>query len=71
LETLYTILHKIGRESGGASSEEQLIRYAKSAFQVDERTHQMLMEKARREKPPILLLNVLLLEARDLIAKDM
>ena len=69
METLYTILHKIGREMG--ATEEQLIRYAKAAFQVDERTHQTLMEKARREKPPILLLNVLLLEARDLIAKDM
>uniref|UniRef100_A0A183C2I1 C2 domain-containing protein n=1 Tax=Globodera pallida TaxID=36090 RepID=A0A183C2I1_GLOPA len=68
LETLYTILHKIGKEA--VASEEQLAQYAKSAFQVDERTHLTLLEKARREKPPILLLNVLLLEARDLIAKD-
>ncbi|KAL3076442.1 hypothetical protein niasHT_039931 [Heterodera trifolii] len=68
LETLYTILHKIGKEA--IANEDQLAQYAKSAFQVEERTHQTLMEKARSEKPPILLLNVLLLEARDLIAKD-
>ena len=36
LETLYTIVHKIGREAG--ANEEQLVRYAKAAFQVDERT---------------------------------
>lgn len=44
--------------------------YAQTAFQVDEEHHQKLMNKARKEKPPIVLLNVHLLEARNLIAKD-
>ncbi|KAF7636619.1 hypothetical protein Mgra_00004016 [Meloidogyne graminicola] len=78
LETVYTILHRIGKKSSSASiggvacafGDEQLLQYAKSAFQIDEKTHKTLVEKALSEKPPILLLNVLLLEARDLIAKD-
>uniref|UniRef100_A0A914ENA8 Uncharacterized protein n=1 Tax=Acrobeloides nanus TaxID=290746 RepID=A0A914ENA8_9BILA len=68
VETLYTIVHKIGRSS--PIPETQLIKYAKDAFQIDGQYHQKLLDKAMKEKPPIVLLNVHLLEARDLIAKD-
>ncbi|KAI1705747.1 c2 domain-containing protein [Ditylenchus destructor] len=69
VEALYTIVHKVGRSSLPVP-EHQLIRYAQQAFQIDEVSHTMLMDRAKKEKPPIVLLNVQLLEARDLVAKD-
>uniref|UniRef100_A0A7E4ZTK6 C2 domain-containing protein n=1 Tax=Panagrellus redivivus TaxID=6233 RepID=A0A7E4ZTK6_PANRE len=68
VEALYTIVHKVGKSS--QIPEINLIKYAQAAFQIDDFWHQKLMDKARKEKPPVVLLNVHLLEARDLIAKD-
>jgi len=68
VEALYTIVHKVGKSS--PLPEVQLVKYAQAAFQIDDFWHQKLMDKAKKEKPPIVLLNVLLLEARDLVAKD-
>uniref|UniRef100_A0A0K0D0U6 C2 domain-containing protein n=1 Tax=Angiostrongylus cantonensis TaxID=6313 RepID=A0A0K0D0U6_ANGCA len=65
---LYTITHKVGKEE--CESKENLYKYVRSAFQVDTQLHNTLMEKAKQNKPPVILLNVLLLEAKDLIAKD-
>ncbi|KAI6176733.1 Protein unc-13-like protein D [Aphelenchoides bicaudatus] len=67
-EALFTIINKIG--TTGKIPELQLVKYVRNAFQVDEPNHQRLMTQARKEKPPVVLLNVHLLEARDLIAKD-
>ncbi|KAJ1347149.1 hypothetical protein KIN20_002124 [Parelaphostrongylus tenuis] len=68
VEALYTITHKVGKEE--CESKENLYKYVRSAFQVDTKLHNALMEKAKQNKPPVILLNVLLLEAKDLIAKD-
>ncbi|TMS36236.1 hypothetical protein L596_003449 [Steinernema carpocapsae] len=68
VEALYTIVHKVGKSI--ALPEAQLCKYVQNAFQVDDSLHQRLLDRAKKEKPPIVLLNVLLLEARDLIAKD-
>ncbi|MFH4973959.1 hypothetical protein AB6A40_000668 [Gnathostoma spinigerum] len=68
VEVLYTIKHRVGLPNG--VSNEQLIQYAQRAFGITGREHDRLMNRAKQEKPPIVLLNVLLLEARDLIAKD-
>lgn len=65
---MYTIFHKVGKSL--PLTEAQLIRYAQNAFQIEEKQHIILMDRARKEKPPMVLLNVQLLEARDLIAKD-
>lgn len=68
VEALYTITHKVGKEE--CESRENLYKYVRSAFQGDAQLHNALMEKAKQNKPPVVLLNVLLLEAKDLIAKD-
>ncbi|WKY16095.1 hypothetical protein Q1695_001072 [Nippostrongylus brasiliensis] len=68
VEALYTITHKVGKEE--CESRENLYKYVRSAFQGDTQLHNTLMEKAKQNKPPVVLLNVLLLEAKDLIAKD-
>ncbi|CAF1308521.1 unnamed protein product [Adineta steineri] len=70
-ETLYTIKHKIGsitsKYSGG---ENDLYAYAQEAFGLLSEDHQRLLAKANEEKPPILILNVEIVEAKDLEAKD-
>ncbi|CAD5215790.1 unnamed protein product [Bursaphelenchus okinawaensis] len=68
VEAIYTIVHKVGKTS--TIPEHTLIKYAQNAFQINDNKHDELMDKARRSKPPIVLLNVHLLEAKDLIAKD-
>ncbi|CAF1576139.1 unnamed protein product [Adineta ricciae] len=71
IETLYTIKHKIGtttsKHSGG---ENDLYAYAQEAFGLSNEDHQRLLGKANEEKPPILILNVEIVEAKDLEAKD-
>ncbi|CAI5455212.1 unnamed protein product [Caenorhabditis angaria] len=69
VEALYTITHKLG-QGDAEESQESLYKYVRNAFQGDTQLHNSLMEKAKQSKPPSVLLNVALLEARDLIAKD-
>ncbi|KJH42395.1 C2 domain protein [Dictyocaulus viviparus] len=68
VEALYTITHKVGKEE--CENKENLYKYVRSAFQGDAQLHNTLMEKAKQSKPPVILLNVLLLGAKDLVAKD-
>ncbi|CCD63796.1 BAI1-associated protein 3 [Caenorhabditis elegans] len=69
VEALYTITHKLG-QGDVEESQESLYKYVRNAFQGDAAVHNALMEKAKQNKPPSVLLNILLLEAKDLIAKD-
>ncbi|GMT36142.1 hypothetical protein PFISCL1PPCAC_27439, partial [Pristionchus fissidentatus] len=68
VEALYTISHKVGKED--CESQETLFKYVRSAFKGDQNLHDSLLLKAKNVKPPVVLLNVLLLEGRDLVAKD-
>ncbi|KAH9504114.1 Protein unc-13 D [Bulinus truncatus] len=72
IEVLYTIKHKIGTTSGGHSPYIQdLFQYAKEAFGVSPEDHARLLAKATEEKqPPIVILNVSVIEASGLEAKD-
>uniref|UniRef100_A0A158R5N8 BAI1-associated protein 3 n=1 Tax=Syphacia muris TaxID=451379 RepID=A0A158R5N8_9BILA len=65
-EALYTIVHKLGC----SASHKKLISYVQQAFAMDDSRHKRLLFRATEEKPPLILLNVILLEARNLIAKD-
>ncbi|XP_077526538.1 BAI1-associated protein 3-like isoform X5 [Haemaphysalis longicornis] len=68
VEVLYTVEHKLGC-SGGVSPGE-LHAYAQSAFGMPGDSHRRLLALAREEKPPIPVLNVTVVEAQGLEAKD-
>ncbi|CAF2680653.1 unnamed protein product [Rotaria sp. Silwood2] len=71
IETLYTIKHKIGTTiSKHSEGENDLYSYAQEAFGLSSEDHQRLLAKASEEKPPILILNIEIVEAKDLEAKD-
>lgn len=53
MEALYTIFHKVGKSL--LLPESQLIRYAQNSFQIDEKQHLILMDRARKEKVKIYL----------------
>ncbi|XP_064617037.1 BAI1-associated protein 3-like [Liolophura sinensis] len=71
IEVLYTIKHKIGTTTGGHLPYIQdLYQYAQEAFGVNPEDHARLLAKATEEKPPILIINICVVEARGLEAKD-
>jgi hypothetical protein len=71
IETLYTIKHKIGTTiSRHSEGENDLYAYAQEAFGLTPNEHQRLLARASEEKPPILILNIEIVEAKDLEAKD-
>ncbi|CAF3367333.1 unnamed protein product [Rotaria socialis] len=71
IETLYTIKHKIGSTTSKyIQGENDLYIYAQEAFELSNEDHHRLFDKANEEKPPILILNVEIIEAKDLEAKD-
>ncbi|KAK2162506.1 hypothetical protein LSH36_97g03031 [Paralvinella palmiformis] len=71
IEVLYTIKHKIGTTSGHhLPFMQDLYLYAREAFGVTPEQHARLLARASEEKPPVLILNVTVVEARGLEAKD-
>ncbi|KAK3599282.1 hypothetical protein CHS0354_028639 [Potamilus streckersoni] len=71
IEVLYTIKHKIGTTIGGHLPVIQdLYQYAQEAFHILPEDHAHLLAKATKEKPPIVVLNVTVISAKGLEAKD-
>ncbi|KAG1653856.1 BAI1-associated protein 3 [Nymphon striatum] len=71
VEVLYTIQHKLGVTTGSYSPYTgDLLEYAQEAFKMSHDGHLRLMSVAEDEKPPILVLNLVVVEARGLEAKD-
>ncbi|XP_048248797.1 BAI1-associated protein 3-like isoform X2 [Haliotis rufescens] len=71
IEVLYTIKHKIGTTTSCHSPFIQdLYQYAQEAFGVRPEDHARLLAKATEEKPPIVILNISVIEAKGLLAKD-
>jgi hypothetical protein len=70
-ELLYTIKHKIGCTVDGHSSfMNDLYRYAQLAFNISNEDHDRLFALVSGTKPPIVVLNVEVMEAKGLDAKD-
>ncbi|XP_055332947.1 BAI1-associated protein 3-like [Paramacrobiotus metropolitanus] len=72
VEVLYTIKHKIGQTDPyqHLAYNDELLDYAQAAFGIDSARHYRLFSKANQEKPPKVVLNVAVIEGRDLEAKD-
>ncbi|XP_024086156.1 BAI1-associated protein 3 isoform X2 [Cimex lectularius] len=69
VEVLYTITNKVGAASS-QYYQEDLFGYAQRAFGVGSEQHRRAISIASEEKPPIVVLNVIVLEAEGLEAKD-
>ncbi|KAG8196992.1 hypothetical protein JTE90_013136 [Oedothorax gibbosus] len=71
IAVLYTIKHKLGANSSGYSVyAEDLYEYAQEAFCMSDEDHRRYLSIAHDEKPPILVLNITVVEAQGLEAKD-
>ncbi|KAJ9585640.1 hypothetical protein L9F63_002560, partial [Diploptera punctata] len=71
VEVLYTITNKVGASTGQyAHYKEDLYSYAQESFGISSEPHRKFMAIASEEKPPIVVLNVVVLEAEGLEAKD-
>ncbi|KFM76497.1 Protein unc-13-like protein D, partial [Stegodyphus mimosarum] len=65
IAVLYTIKHKLGANSSGYSVyAEDLYEYAQEAFCMSDEDHRRFLSIAQDEKPPILVLNVTVVEAQ-------
>ena len=72
-ELLYTIKHKIGKTIANyhISDVDDLKKYVKIAFPgMTSEEHLQLLELINVEKPPVLILTVEIVEAKNLVAKD-
>ncbi|XP_070579273.1 BAI1-associated protein 3-like [Ptychodera flava] len=71
IELLYTIKHRVGTTSDGHSPfEQELFSFAEQAFHVTEEQHEHFLAKASEEQSPTIILNVTVIGAKDLDAKD-
>ncbi|XP_015609061.1 BAI1-associated protein 3 isoform X2 [Cephus cinctus] len=71
IEVLYTIANTVGASTGQyAHYREDLNRYAQEAFNVPQDQHRRCLNIASKEKKPIVVLSVVVIEAEGLEAKD-
>ncbi|XP_071447692.1 protein unc-13 homolog 4B isoform X2 [Hetaerina americana] len=67
-EILYEIIHMIGDDS--EEEKEELYGYLREAFKFSEEKHCSLLETARSKEAPDIVLNVEVVEAKELKPKD-
>lgn len=71
LEILYEILHNVGGcDVGCEVGQLSMLSYVQEAFKISNDKHNELMTKAEAKEPPELMLNVEVVEAKDLVPKD-
>lgn len=69
-EVLYEILHNVGCDVAYEVGQTALFSYAQDAFKIPHEKHRYLMEIAEKKKPPEVMINVEVIEAKDLTSKD-
>ncbi|XP_047990570.1 protein unc-13 homolog 4B isoform X3 [Leguminivora glycinivorella] len=71
LEILYEILHNVGGcDVGCEAGQLAMLSYVQDAFKISNDKHKELLTQAEAKEPPELMLNVELVEAKDLVPKD-
>ncbi|CAK1585383.1 unnamed protein product [Parnassius mnemosyne] len=71
LEILYEILHNVGGcDMGCEVGQQVMLSYVQEAFKIANEKHTQLLTKAEAKEPPELMLNVEVVEAKDLVPKD-
>ncbi|XP_073955464.1 C2 and C2B_Munc13-like domain-containing protein staccato isoform X4 [Choristoneura fumiferana] len=71
LEILYEILHNVGGcDVGCEAGQHAMLSYVQDAFKISNDKHTELLTQAEAKEPPELMLNVELIEAKDLVPKD-
>ncbi|GLH12149.1 Synaptotagmin 1 [Gryllus bimaculatus] len=70
LEVLYEILHIVGCDASAAEERAALFTYLQEAFKLDDDRHNELLERAKAKEAPNILLNVEVIEAKELKSKD-
>ncbi|PSN50659.1 Protein unc-13 4B, partial [Blattella germanica] len=69
-EILYEILHIVGCDASAEEERAPLFCYLQETFKLDDEKHNQLLEMARAKEAPNILLNVEVIEAKDLRPKD-
>lgn len=69
-EILFEVLHNVGCDVESNEEQTQIINYLKEAFHLEDDKHNLLLDAARAKEPPKILLNVEVIEAKDLRPKD-
>lgn len=71
MEVLYEILHNVGGcDVGYEVGQLAMLSYIQEAFKIANDKHTELLTQAEAKEPPELMLNVEVVEAKDLISKD-
>ncbi|VVC94085.1 unnamed protein product [Leptidea sinapis] len=71
LEVLYEILHNVGGCDVGCEVGQQvMLSYVQEAFKISNEKHTELLTQAEAKEPPELMLNVEVIEGKDLVPKD-
>ncbi|KAG5895641.1 hypothetical protein JTB14_008650 [Gonioctena quinquepunctata] len=69
-EILYEILHNVGCDVSYECGQTSLFSYAQDAFKIPNDKHHYFMELAEKKEAPELMVNVEVIEAKDLKPKD-
>ncbi|XP_045499382.1 protein unc-13 homolog 4B isoform X2 [Colias croceus] len=71
LEILYEILHNVGGcDVGCEIGAQAMLSYVQEAFKISNEKHTELLTQAEAKEPPELMLNVEVIEGKDLVPKD-
>ncbi|CAH2084741.1 unnamed protein product [Euphydryas editha] len=71
LEVLYEILHNVGGcDIGFEVGQQAMLFYVQEAFKMSNDKHTELLTQAEAKEPPELMLNVEIIEGKDLVPKD-
>ncbi|EEB13180.1 conserved hypothetical protein [Pediculus humanus corporis] len=69
-EILFEILNNVGCDVESTEEQTEIINYLQQAFHLEDDKHSFLLQTAKEKEPPNILLNVEVIEAKDLKPKD-